>query len=1185
MLYALLDQDGQLRVSMTYRQSRVLPAIAAQLVEYFQLAISTIMKQPNAALGSLNLLSSRDRQRLSCWNEPLPYPQSVCVHELIQKKAMEQPSRLAISGYDGEFTYEELDQLASELALSLVSRGDIAAQCIPLCFEKSRWTVVAMLAVMKAGRTFVPLDPDQPVARLFDICRRTNSKLVLTSPAQVNLARSLSDDVMEVGEHITNSTSHIAPSNVDPEQPAYILFTSGSTGEPKGAMISHSSYCYAAQSHIRALSLDNTSRVLQISSYAFDVSVMEILSTLIAGATVCVISESEKSQMMMDGHCPFPVTHAVLTPSIARALDATKASWVKNLVLLGEPVSASHITQWGQACHLLNTYGPTECAVLNTVSPRLVNEREDDHRNIGWGINVNCWIVNPHDHNKLLPVGAVGELIMSGPAVGQGYLGDPEKTAEAFIEEPAWLRHLYPEGPRWRFYKTGDLFRYEISDGSLRFEGRKDRQIKIRGQRVELEDVEHHIRHCFPGVKEAVVEQVMIPDGQRSEPSITAPSAVVQRLIACVWICLDTGETITNGNHDNSHAIELLQAPSSDFHSAAAGTLAKLREALPGYMVPDVFVPINKVPRTVTGKLDRTRLREHICAMTPEDWHTYFAAQKGKRRPMETETASKLHAILIRLLDLPPEEVGADDSFFHLGGDSILAMKMAASAKTEGMVISSHDILRYPTISEWANIVDAHQSTTSDLEPYTPFSLITDAERTSVISSPHFTQEYPFTTDNVEDIVPVTETQRFYITHSSPVSMAELFPSGLDIDRLRMACSKVISHHSILRTIFAAINDHYLQVILREAEPLFDVVEYEDTEAYMTQESRQKLAPYTPLWSLPVGFTVVTSPTCQKVVFVLRISHAQYDGSSLPILWQSIVAAYSGYVLPRTMEFKDVVYHRLGSDHEEAFSFWREYLQDASAAALDPLKITTIPPPLNEKNPTTVRREISELCVLPNVTLATLVKAAMAWLLSQHSSSSDIILGQVVHGRGDSIPDIDKALGPCINFLPIRIQINYEWTVADFLGHVQAQQLMTVPYDFVSLTDIAQRCNTDWPDNVKFGCVIHHQGSQTAEPIEFDGIRSSGSLSWANSKPTAGQIGVISIERGSSLDLFMTGPADSMDQSTADLFGDKLAETIRLFSSSPNCHLALLCNAQGAQISADSKVSSLGVSSSVAIKN
>ncbi|KAJ6167355.1 hypothetical protein N7497_000198 [Penicillium chrysogenum] len=1146
MMYAEFQEDGQIQVAMTYRPSRVSPSLASQLAEYFDLAVSTIISHQHNTLQDLCLLSVRDRQRLRQWNPRISQPTRLCVHEAIQQKAEEHPGHLAVSGSNGNMKYKELDQLSSQLALLLIERGISKAQLIPLCFEKSGWVIVAMLGVMKAGGTIVPLDPTQPITRLQDICRRTKASLIVSSTTQAPLARELADEVMEIGEkrmprgwctqYGDNGHSNVVQT-VNPEQAAYILFTSGTTGSPKGVMVSHLAYTHAAKAQIGAFSLEKSSRVLQVSSLAFDVSLMEILTTLIAGATVCVISEPEQSQMMLEGICPFTVSHAFLTPSLASNLDSSKASsWVQTVGLQGEPMSTTHIAQWGENCHLLNAYGPTECAVINTVSPGLLPG--DDSRNIGRAIGIHCWVVDQHDHNRLLPLGAIGELLLSGPSVGDGYLNDQARTAQAFILGPKWLQDVNPEQAlHTRLYKTGDLVRFEISDGSLRFEGRKDRQIKIRGQRVELEDIEHHTWRCFPGAREAVVEQVMI--SEQSDTNDILPS-VVSRLVACIWVRSDdlTAPSDNPKTQDMSDQ-DLLRIPDEEFHSNATATLRDLRNRLPGYMVPDLFIPISQIPRTASGKMDRTKLRQIIRTIPPEEWRLYSTVQ-GTRRDVESDIANKFHTILTRLLNVPLEAVGTNDSFLHFGGDSILAMKIAATSRAEGLEISSHDILRHPTISEWADIVDSHRGT--------------DAERIGILSS--FSSEYgSFDPNNVEDILPALDFQKFYITHSSPVYTAHVFPAELDIDRLRSACMRVMSHHSILRTVFASFEEKLFQVILRGVEPAFEVIVCEDPEPYIIQESQRQRETSTAQGSMPVGFTVVTNDSREKFVFVVSISHAQYDGTSLPFLWDAIATAYQGHVLPKTVQFKDVVYNRLSDDNTEAFSFWSNYLQNTPALALDPLGITDIP--LSTKNDTSARREINYPTLLPDTTVSTLVKAAFSWVLSVHVATSDIVLGQVVHGRGAPLPDVDKALGPCINLLPVRININPEWTVEDLVRYVQNQQLETFPYDYVSFENIVERC-TNWPASSKLGCLVHHQGMESAEPFEMGGLRSSSSSSWASSKLAQGQLGVISMERGPCVDIMIAAAEDTMDHPTADRLAEKLAKAIELFSSCPSSSLAAL---------------------------
>lgn len=1154
----MFEADGLIRAALTYRPSRVDLSLATQLGEYFDLAVSKILQQPNASLGDLDLLSQRDQERLSCWNGALPVSSPLGIHDCIQRHASKQPSHLAVSSWDGNFTYSAVDQLASQLAARLKKRGFSISQVVPLCFEKSRWTIVAMVAVMKAGGTFVPLDPIQPIGRLKEICHRLNPALILTSKTQAKISQVLAKEVVEVDEDlfldaIQGGSSHFHVSwPTDPEQAAYILFTSGSTGKPKGAMVSHSSYIVSADRQIEAFSLDSSSRVLQASSYAFDVSMAEILTTLIAGATICVPSDIEENQMVLTGVCPISVSHAFLTPSLASGLDATRASsWLQTLVMAGEPPSSSHTSQWGQVCRLINSYGSTECSVYSTASSALLPG--DDCRNIGRPLGVHAWVVDQHDHNGLLPIGAIGELVLAGPTVGMGYLDQPEKTAEAFLsrQPPAWVSTMYSgqDLSHVRLYKTGDLVRYDLSDGSLRFEGRKDRQIKVRGQRVELEDVESHVRRSFPGAIEIVIEQVMISEKSYSNSLNASPTTTNPRLVVFVWDTERNNATARRG---------ILSAPTEEFSSTAAKALHQLRDNLPGYMIPDFFISLAELPRTVSGKMDRNELCKAIQEVPPSELRAYLAAQRHKQ-PLPNDTALKLHTMLIKMLGIDPETVGPDDSFFHLGGDSILAMKLAANARAQGMEISSRDILQNPTIAQWAVIVDAHQASASHSQQYAPYSAVTEHEREAILSALAWKAD-SINTNNVVDILPAVGFQSYYITHSSPVSTAQVFPMGVDIDRLRVACKRLMSHYSILRTVFVGIGDRMYQIILREVEPVFNVVECEDPETYITQESQRQVPPATPQGSLPLSFTVVTRRNGLDCVFILRISHAQYDGASLPLLWQALAAAYEGVTLPKAVQFSEVVYNRLNDTNDEAFSFWGKYLQGAPAATLDSLRITKSPE-MKQNNQTAVtsaRREIAQSCFVSEITSSSLVKAALVWKLSSRGMQRDVIFGQVVHGRGCPIPDVDKTLGPCINLLPLRVIIDSEWTIMNLLRHTQSQQLDTLSYDYLSFEDIVRKC-TDWPSNSKLGYIVHHQeADDAAVSFEMAGIRASSSSSWANSKLEQGQIGIVSMRRGTGLDIMITATGDTLEQSRAELFADELVEIIQSFSKSPESRLSEL---------------------------
>lgn len=1135
---------------MSYRSSHVSPELATQLVYFFDTAISAVLHKKQGFIRNLEILNASDEKLLRSWNPPLDPPRPMCIHHVIQTRAMKQPSEIAVRGWGGELTYGDLEEMSTRAAACLIARGCKAGDRIPVCFEKSRWAIVAILAVMKIGATFVPLDPTHPVFRLQEACRRVQAGIILCSIEQEPLSRELAPEAIALPDTRTNISDEFTGVNQagDPEQAAYILFTSGSTGVPKGVLISHSAFVHAANAQIEAFSLHSGSCVLQFSSYAFDVAVMEILTTLIAGGTVCVISEPERSQMMLKGVCPHQVTHAFLTPSLASSLDPARASWLRTLVLLGEPVSAAHINQWHGVCRLINAYGPTEGSVINTSRPEL--SPSTDASNIGWPMGVHCWVVDPHDHENLLPLGAIGELMLCGPSVAHGYLDQKRKTKESFPEAPQWLRRFYPEIPAcWRLYKTGDLVRHDTTDGSLRFEGRKDEQVKVRGQRIELGDIEYHAKRCFPGAREIVVDQVALPERKspKSPDHYTTP-----RLIAWVFMGSDSSEpTSVNLDKECTDLNTLLEPPNRTFRIAAATALTNLREALPSYMVPEVFLSISRVPLVKSGKTDRRQLKEATSNIDIVEFGG-LAGEAVDKEPAQNQTEATLHSILVDLLELEPDAVGVEDSFFHLRGDSILAMKVAAHARGKGLKINSHDILRHPTIRQWGQMVDStKEQSSSKSKIYTPFSLVQDSDREAILSR-------PLETGIVEDILPALESQAYYIRDSSPVSYVHLFSEALDLCRLQNACLKAVAEYSNLRSMFVSVADQMFQVVLRNAEPVFDFVEDDDPEAYMAQLSRKELVPATVQGTMPIRFTIVTAPDSPRWVFIVHLSHAQYDGGCLGFLWQAIGAAYAGHDLPSVTDFRQLVHYRRGCDNRDSLAFWTKYLSGACLSALDPLDIAGFPGPADKNTfPRQIRREIPKPSLLAEITVANLVKAALSWVLVRNSSRSDIVLGQVVHGRGGSLPGIDKVFGPCVTFLPIRILMDSSWTVADLLQHVQTQQLATIPHDSVSLSDIAMQ-STDWGADAKYGVLVHHQGLGSHGWLEIDGVASSSSAAWGTSRAIPGQVTIFSVEQETSLDLMIAGPVDALDEGKAESLADELAKAIELFSTGLNLHLTTL---------------------------
>lgn len=619
-----------------------------------------------------------DMSELRQWNRIPVANAAVCVHDLIRERCLAQPSALAVSAWDGDFQYRELDDLSTRLAIKIRCLGVVPGDFVPLYFWKSRWTTVAILAVMKAGAAFVLLDPSLPADRTKEIVRQTEALSVLTSPELAPAAASFASVAVIVGNNCAavdapamHPPAFLGVSSVTPSDPVYAVFTSGSTGTPKGVVIEHGSFATSTLAYIRAAGMDQTTRALQFASYAFDVSISDTLVALVAGATLCVPSEEERKGDLVQTISKYQITWADFAPSLMRQFRPAQMPTLRTLVLGGEPMSPSDVSTWSPYVHLINTYGPAECCVLATIQPNVTVRTGP--RDIGAGNAAICWVVDPHDHRLLAPVGAIGELVLEGPIVGRGYLNGTVQTAQVFIEPPAWLRAFRQDLGQpipGHLYKTGDLVQY-TPQGSLQYVGRKDLQVKLRGQRIELGEVEHHVRNAFPDAADAVVDMVGLIDGQMEPQLVT-------------WIKLE-GDVDTSGPP--------LLKPRPCWADAVSSARDRLRQIVPNFMVPYVFFPVHSFPRTISDKIDRRRLKTIASALTREEVLSYQTTSRAKK-PVTSVDALRLQELWARILQIKPSEIGAEDGFVDVGGDSITAMTTVTAAKAVGISIRASDLLQ-----------------------------------------------------------------------------------------------------------------------------------------------------------------------------------------------------------------------------------------------------------------------------------------------------------------------------------------------------------------------------------------------------------------------------------------------------------------------------------------------------------
>jgi amino acid adenylation domain-containing protein len=441
----------------------------------------------DTVVGSVEMLTPGDYKELWKWNWEVPKAVERCIHEVFAEQACARPEAPAICAWDGELTYGELDSLSTRLAHYLVELGVVPETVVPLYFEKSMWTTVAMLGVLKAGGAFLLLDPLLPPARLEMLCRKVRATVGVASRschAGLQDLQVVSASVILDSESVAQLPPSTGPPKVAvlPNHTAYVVFTSGSTGEPKGCRMEHRSSSSAVVTHGPALGINQNTRALQFAAYSFAGALAETLLSLVSGGCVCIPSEQERREGLAQAIVKLSANWSFMTSTTLETINMGSVPTLRTICVGGEPIRLSQINQWATHLHLRQTYGSTEISGIVSSAKLDANSTTGD---VGKAATGRYWIVSPADYHKLAPIGAAGEILVEGPTIGREYIDEHSSTAAAFIQPPSWRARFGEASDIMRFYKTGDLGRYQ-ADGSLQLLGRKDTQVKLRGQRIEL---------------------------------------------------------------------------------------------------------------------------------------------------------------------------------------------------------------------------------------------------------------------------------------------------------------------------------------------------------------------------------------------------------------------------------------------------------------------------------------------------------------------------------------------------------------------------------------------------------------------------------------------------------------------------------------------------------------------------
>ncbi|MFH9870306.1 amino acid adenylation domain-containing protein [Streptomyces lydicus] len=1019
------ERAGALDVMVEYNTDLFDASTVERLAGHLRELLDAVRTAPRAQVRDLPLLTADERQTLlTVWNDTaVEPPTTLPVHRQFAERARRTPDALAVTHREGTLTYAELELHANRLAHYLTALGVGRGTPVVLNLERRPQLIVAMLAVLKAGGAYVPTAPETPAARLGNLLAETGTPVLLTTGRQAGLLPPTGAAVIDLdaaAPDVASCPGHDPLVETGPDDLAYIVYTSGSTGRPKGVAVPHSALTDYCAWHNDALAVGPEDRGSSVVGLAFDVAVGEVWPYLCAGARVDQPDQEtlDDPTALVEWFAERGTTVAYLpTPRIESLLDvpAIATTRLRTVLVIGDALRRR--PQPGLPFALVNAYGPAEATVAATqaVVEPLGPTAPPGLPSIGAPLyNTAAYVLD--DRLCPVPVGVPGELYLAGAGLARGYLGRPDLTAERFVGCP-----FGPPGAR--MYRTGDIVR-RLPDGTLDFLGRADNQVKLRGYRIELGEIESELaRH---------------PDLAQVFVTVREPAPGRRSLVAYVVAAQDA-------------------APDPQ---ELAGHLAA---ALPEYMVPSAFVLLDALPLTANGKIDRRALPDPEPAAGGD---APYVAPRG-------EIEEALAAVWAEVLGL--ERIGVHDNFFTLGGDSIAGLQVAVRARRAGLRLTSKDLFRRQTIAALAPVVtlvrDPADAPDAPARPAFALSGLDAAgvARLSAAGGP------------AEDAYPLTPMQSGLLFHHLMDAEHGLYVEQfqLPLDNIREpelladAWQRVAARTPVLRSdlVWDGLAEP-LQVIRSDVRiPVthldWTALDEDGQRAELARHLAADRARGLDLHRAPLMRLALARLGGGRLRLVWTFHHLLLDGWSALQVLAEVLAEYAALAdgVPHTPRergsYADFVGWLAGQDSTAAEKYWRTALTGWESPTPLPydrprtdVRQATPDAGLELRLPAAETARLGAVAKRAGVTLNTVVQGLWALLLARHSGERDVLFGATVAGRPDDLADAESVIGLFINTLPVRIDVDPDAALPDWLRRVQGGQAEARAHEQVSLPQV-----------------------------------------------------------------------------------------------------------------------------------
>uniref|UniRef100_UPI0004916139 non-ribosomal peptide synthetase n=1 Tax=Tenacibaculum ovolyticum TaxID=104270 RepID=UPI0004916139 len=1074
-----VELGEEIEISFFYHPEVYHPELVKKIKNSFETLIHQFAENPNEKVENISFISKEDENELlyNFNNEAVDLKNNQPINVLFEEEVQEKPECIAITHNDVEWTYKKLNSRANQIANTLLKNGLEKGNFVGLHLERSPELIAALLGIFKAGGVYVPMDTQNPATRTLELLKDGELKALISEKEHLLALKGaalfdnelqqiicldndlFSSDLESVEAKIIVSSVHDIvkndnnnPENVNEQSDwAYMLYTSGSTGKPKGAITRHNGALNHILAEYKALDLKDGFCFLQSASIASDISVWQILAPLLKGGKVLIadkddVLDYQKTLDLMKEH---NVTIAEFVPSyligfVDLILELNPQENIlpslEWMMMVGEEIPVKLVNDWLKLfpeCKVLNGYGPCEASdditQFEITEPLPLNTPKVS---IGKPIdNMNIFVLD--DNEKLVPIGIPGEICVSGIGVGAGYFKDAEKTAKSFRPNP------FPKTLGDTMYKTGDLGRW-LPNGNLEFLGRKDRQLKIRGNRVELGEIEALIRDS------QLIENVAVVAHKKSPSDTPLIAFVIQKNkeeTEFVNKYLDRN-ILQESNSDTLYATRIAKKESVELEKLL---IEKCSKGLPSYMQPNEYVFVDKIPQNLSDKVDEKKLLAIYKKQINGRSKTLIDVEECK-----TSTEKIIKTIWGKVLQRKP--IGASDDFFEKGGHSLLAMRVKSAIQKQMKIqLDIKDLFVYTKLNELAAHIDKEPIS----EEVNEITIQKRPERIPL----SYAQERLWFIDTLEGS-----------TEYNVSSVLQL-KGNLNKTLLESSLREIVNRHETLRSLIKEDKDiPYLDFLSSENW----TIDFKDSIEDTRLNEEIELLTSKP-FNLAEDFKLrahIIQQASNVNMLVLVMHHIASDGWSESILVEELLELYEAGINNKTpklpelkIQYTDYILWQQKKKHtlEDQTNYWKNQLADVTKLNF-PTDYTNVVNPSNDGNSvlTTINKNLLDKLKLLSTnngsTLYITLLSAFKILLYKYTGQQDICVGTPVAGRTSQ--EIENLIGFFINMLVIRSEVKPEINFTKFLSEVKNTSLdaytnQEIPFEKVVEATVKQRDISD----------------------------------------------------------------------------------------------------------------------------